>query len=114
MNKLDALEADEPDRLAVLSNKFPGSLFISALQGEGIEPLLEKIEDMLKRQETHVRVRIPYAEGAALAKFYEVAAIEDEQHTEAYTELVGWLDREHLSQFTPYLVEDGSFGNREA
>jgi GTP-binding protein HflX len=114
MNKLDALEADEPDRLAALRNRFPGSLFISALEGEGIEPLLRRIESMLKEQEAHVRVRIPYAEGAALAKFYEVASIEDEQHTEAYTELVGWLDREHVGQFAEYLVEDGGSGDREA
>lgn len=114
MNKLDALQADEPDRVSVLENRFPGSLFISALQGEGIEPLLRQIESKLKRQETRVRVRIPYADGAALAKFYDVAVIEGEQHAENFTELVGRLDREHVSQFASYLVEDGDVGGGRA
>ncbi len=51
-------------------------------------------------------VRLPYSEGALISRFYELAIVEKEAHTDEYTELTGTLDREHVNEYQPYIVEN--------
>ncbi|NLH08752.1 MAG: GTPase HflX [Chloroflexi bacterium] len=105
-NKVDLPREEEPEQLDMLRERFPGALFISALHGSGIDSLLEAVENALAELQTRVVVRLPYSEGALISRFYELAIVEKEAHTDEYTELTGTLDREHVNEYQPYIVEN--------
>jgi len=105
-NKVDLTREEEPEQLDMLRERFPGALFISALHGSGIDSLLEAVENALAELQTRVVVRLPYSEGALISRFYELAIVEKEAHTDEYTELTGTLDREHVNEYQPYIVEN--------
>ena len=105
-NKVDLTREEEPEQLDMLRERFPGALFISALHGSGIDSLLEAVENALAELQMRVVVRLPYSEGALISRFYELAIVEKEAHTDEYTELTGTLDREHVNEYQPYIVEN--------
>lgn len=105
-NKVDLTREEEPAQLDMLREQFPEALFISALNGSGIDSLLEAVENALAEMQMRVVVRLPYSEGALISRFYELAIVEKEAHTDEYTELTGTLDREHVNEYQPYIVEN--------
>ncbi len=102
-NKIDMLEGDTNP--IPLEARDPRSVFVSALQGQGIDRLLGIIEKTLSERMVHVRVRMPYTEGKLLADFHEVAIVKAERPREGYIELEGMLRPEHLARFQPYRVK---------
>lgn len=104
-NKVDLANQEDPALLDDLRERFPEAVFVSALTGYGVDTLLAAAEESLSEQQVRVVVRLPYTEGALISHFYEIAIVEDEQHTDEYTQLIGLLDREHLSQYDAYVVE---------
>ncbi len=101
-NKLDLLLEDDPALLPYLRSRFPGGIFISALYGDGLDQLLASVEERLAEQERRIVVRIPYTEGALIARFYEVGTVERETHTTEYVELIGTLDMRYWAEYEPY------------
>lgn len=102
-NKIDLAQRDEPAQLAMLEERYPDALFISALHGTGIGALLLEVEDRVAAAQVRVVVRIPYSEGALISRFYEIGIVEEERHTGEYTELTGTLGREDLAVYEPYI-----------
>ena len=51
----------------------PGSLAISALTGEGLEELRDRIESTFEETLSSLDLLLPYSEGAVLAELHEVA-----------------------------------------
>jgi len=71
-NKIDALD---PDRLDALRHEHPDALFTSAVSGEGLEQLVEHIDDRLRREERRLVVQVPAAEGRSLAILHELSDV---------------------------------------
>ena len=71
LNKIDAVD---PLRRRRLSNRFPGALQLSALTGEGLAELRERIAEQFAGRFEPVRLLIPYEDGRALAELYELGA----------------------------------------
>jgi GTP-binding protein HflX len=69
-NKADRLEPAEANELAI---RDPGSLAISALTGEGLDELRDRIESSFDETLTPVELLLPYSEGAVLAELHELA-----------------------------------------
>ena len=69
-NKADRLD---PDQARELTIRDPGSLAISALTGEGLDQLRDRIESTFEETLTSVELLLPYSEGAVLAELHEVA-----------------------------------------
>jgi GTP-binding protein HflX len=63
----------DDDRRAQLANRHPGAVLLSALTGEGLEALTDRIEDEFARTLDEVELLIPYSEGARLAELHELA-----------------------------------------
>lgn len=103
-NKTDLARQDEPEQLEMLRERFADGLFISALNGEGTDALLSAVEELLAARQVRVVVRLPYTQGALISSFYNLAIVEDEQHTAEYTQLTGTLDREHLGTYEDYII----------
>jgi GTP-binding protein HflX len=70
LNKADLL--DEPEREEARL-RHPEAVLVSALDGEGIESLCERIETAFEDTLAEVELLIPYSEGARLHELHELA-----------------------------------------
>jgi GTP-binding protein HflX len=61
------------DRRAELQHRHPDAVLVSAITGEGIPGLTERIEDEFARTLQPVELLIPYEDGARLAELHEIA-----------------------------------------
>ena len=80
LNKIDLLSAEDRSRLLVGRRDVVG---VSAVTGEGIEELRDRIADEFERTLAAVEVLVPYDEGARLAELHELG---------------GELEREELAE----------------
>jgi len=70
LNKADALEAD---RRSELGFRHPDGVLVSALTGEGLDGLGERIQEEFERTLHPVELLLPFAEGGRLAELHDVA-----------------------------------------
>jgi GTP-binding protein HflX len=104
LNKIDAIDPLGRRRLV---NRYPGALQISALQGEGLGALRERIADRFSDRLRAVRLLIPYEHGRVLADLYELGApIEERVDSAEGVLVVAHLPRREVARFTPYLVSE--------
>ncbi|HET9197490.1 MAG TPA: GTPase HflX [Solirubrobacterales bacterium] len=69
-NKVDLLAEDE---LAETALDHPEAVLVSAQEGEGLDPLRERVEKAFEETLTEVELLIPYSEGGRLHELHEVA-----------------------------------------
>jgi len=70
LNKADLLDEDER-REALLAH--PGAVLVSALDGDGLDELRERVEAAFAETLTEVELLIPYSEGGRLHELHELA-----------------------------------------
>jgi len=70
LNKADLLNDDERHQVELAH---PDAVLVSALDGEGLEPLREKIEAAFEETLAEVELLVPYSEGGRLHELHEVA-----------------------------------------
>jgi GTP-binding protein HflX len=70
LNKVDALDADARTELG---HRHRGVVMVSALTGEGLDELADRVEEAFKATMRPMELLLPYAEGARLAELHEVA-----------------------------------------
>jgi GTP-binding protein HflX len=85
-NKIDLV----PDRglLDLLSERFPGAVFLSVKTGEGIPELLARLEELLTADREEWTVRIPDAEYGLVALLHRRAAVVSESREDDATVVV--------------------------
>ncbi len=69
-NKLDLLDEEERRDLLV---GIPGAIGVSAVTGEGLEKLRDRIETNFEETLREVELLVPYADGSRLSELYELA-----------------------------------------
>jgi GTP-binding protein HflX len=97
LNKIDRLPA--PDAVRPLMGRFPSTVAISALTGEGLERLLDRVERVLQTQMAWLDVHIPYESGELVDLFHRRGLIEREEHTGSGTRVVGRIPRGLVGRF---------------
>jgi GTP-binding protein HflX len=70
LNKADLLD---DDRRAELGYRHPDGVLVSAVTGEGIERLAQRIEEEFQRTLRPIELLLPYEEGSSLAELHDVA-----------------------------------------
>ncbi|HEV7483752.1 MAG TPA: GTPase HflX, partial [Solirubrobacterales bacterium] len=70
LNKADLLSEDERHEVELAH---PGAVLVSAIAGEGLEPLRERIEAAFEETLTEVELLVPYSQGGRLHELHEVA-----------------------------------------
>jgi GTP-binding protein HflX len=70
LNKADLLGDDERHQVELAH---PEAVLVSALDGEGLQPLREKIEAAFEETLAEVELLVPYSEGGRLHELHEVA-----------------------------------------
>jgi GTP-binding protein HflX len=104
VNKIDAADLLLRRRLA---NRFPDALQVSALTGEGVDALRERIAGRFADRFEPVRLLLPYEEGGKLAELYALGAPIDEREDHADGVLVrARLPRRELRRFAEYVVAE--------
>jgi GTP-binding protein HflX len=102
LNKIDAVDSLRRRRLA---NLFPDALQVSALTGEGLDALRERIADRFSDRFEAVRLFLPYEDGGKLAELYSLGAPIEEREDQPDGVLVrARLPRRELRRFARYLV----------
>jgi GTP-binding protein HflX len=72
LNKIDRVAGSERVRLA---RRFPGSVAVSAITGEGVEGLLDAIAEALPDPPVTVEALVPWSRGDLVASLYERAEV---------------------------------------
>jgi GTP-binding protein HflX len=104
LNKVDLLD---PLARRRLSNRFPDALEISAVAGEGLSELKERIAERFADRFEDVRLLVPYDEGRALSDLYALGApIEERRDTENGVLIRARLPHREVRRFAPYLVAE--------
>jgi GTPase len=70
LNKADRLDAD---RRLELSIRYPGSITVSALTGEGLDELTDRIEQEFEATLRPLELLMPYAESGRLSELHDIA-----------------------------------------
>ncbi|HKA66641.1 MAG TPA: GTPase HflX [Solirubrobacterales bacterium] len=70
LNKADLLGEDERHEVAIAH---PGAVLVSAIDGEGLDELREKVEEAFEETLAEVELLVPYSEGGRLHELHEVA-----------------------------------------
>jgi GTP-binding protein HflX len=104
-NKADTIALQERE---FLERRFPGAVFVSALAGEGLEALLERIGEEAAKRSVTLTLLVPYTRGDVVAAAHERAQIVSERHTEAGTQLVIRVPAEVAPAFEPFRAPERS------
>jgi GTP-binding protein HflX len=78
LSKADQIDED---RRSELARRHPDAALVSAHTGEGIEALVQRIEDEFARKLQDVELLIPYEEGSRLAELHEVSGDLEREET---------------------------------
>jgi GTPase len=109
LNKIDQVDPLGRRRLA---NQFPGALQISAVRGDGLEALRERIAARFSDRYEDVRLLLPYEEGGKLAELYALGAPIDERVDGEEGVLVrARLPQREVRRFATYLVAEANEGS---
>ena len=102
LNKIDKL-SDSTRARDVLS-LFPDAVAISALTGEGMPDLLQKIDDVLFENFITISVYLPYQEGGLISQFHQSGIIEHMEHANSGINIRGKIPRRLISLYKPYAL----------
>ncbi len=100
-NKIDMLEPGMRDRLA---RTYPDAVLVSALTGEGIGELVERIAQAAAARDTLIDALIPYDRGDLVALAHRQGRIISEEHGGDGTHLRFYAPAEHAHRFAGFLL----------
>ncbi len=92
----------DAERRAELSHRHPEAVLVSAVTGEGIEALTERIEDEFSRSLQQVDLLIPYAEGGRLAELHTLAGDLEREETPEGVRVVARLPAAAAARYRPF------------
>jgi GTPase len=101
LNKADALDSEAREDVAL---RHPDGVLVSALTGEGLEQLGERIEQEFARGLRDVELLLPYREGGRLAELHEVAGDLEREDTPEGVRVTARLPATVAARFERYAV----------
>ncbi len=100
LNKIDQL--NDPDAALQKMEDFPNAVAISALTGEGIERLLQAVQEQLFESFTPIDVHLPYAEGGLISLFHSQGEVERVEHDSDGVLIRGRIPGRIVAKFSAY------------
>lgn len=102
LNKWDAVEAPE------LALRLPGAVRISALTGDGIEALLQAVEENLPEKTFQVELLLPFAKSGLAAKLREEGAVLSEEYVPEGLRITAQVDSRLYAEVKEYDAGEAS------
>ena len=101
LNKTDAVE---PGAIARLHNLHPEAIPVSALEGDGIDALVDALAERLVSDLALVRLEIPYSRADIVAAAHREGEVVAEKHEESGSVLEVRLPRARLAPFEQFVT----------
>jgi GTP-binding protein HflX len=101
LNKSDAVA---PEAMQRLRNMHPDAVVVSARSGEGIDRLMERLEEAVTPEAKTIEVLIPFDRGDVVAMVHAVGEITSETHEAEGTRIAASIPVRHLSSVEEWLV----------
>ncbi|MDA0745997.1 MAG: GTPase HflX [bacterium] len=98
-NKVDAL--DNPGRRASLEAEYPDGVWVSALNGQGLEDLRMGVYNRLEGERVVLNLQIPQAEGRLLSELHQVGEVLSTRYEGNFVLLEVKLSGSHVQQLLP-------------
>lgn len=105
VNKIDAAD---PLVLAELRHAIDDVVFVSALTGEGIPELEQRVEAFLNSLDAHVQVEIPFSRGDIVARLHEQGTVLSETYGETGTHVDVRLPQSVAAELAEFVVPESS------
>jgi len=102
-NKIDALWEKE-STIADLRLRYPGACFVSARTGEGLPELFARMEAIVERDFTQLRMLIPHDRYDLVARIHREGGVRKEEVRDDGTYVVGSLPDRLISTLEPYFL----------
>ncbi len=94
----------ESERRAELAHRHPDALLVSALTGEGIPALIERIQVEFARRLFDVELLVPYEEGGRLAELHELAGDLEREDTPDGVRVSARLPASVAARYAPFAL----------
>jgi GTP-binding protein HflX len=93
-----------PDRRTELENRHRDAVLVSAITGEGIPAVIERIEEEFARTLEEIELLIPYEEGARVAELHEIAGDLEREETPEGVRVVVRLAPNVAARYSPFVL----------
>ena len=100
----------DDERRGELMRRHEGAVLVSAVTGEGIPELVERIEDEFARSLREVQLLIPYHEGGRLAELHELAGDLEREETQDGVRVVARLPAAIAARYEPFALSARASG----
>jgi GTP-binding protein HflX len=94
----------DDERRAELLRRHPGAVLVSAVTGEGLDTLVQRIEEEFARTLQDVELLIPFQEGARLAELHQVAGDLEREDTADGVRVLARLPAAVAARYQPYAL----------
>jgi GTP-binding protein HflX len=94
----------DPDRRAELGHRHPDAVLVSAVTGEGLDALRERIEQEFARTLHDVDLLIPYGDGNRLAELHHIAGDLEREETPDGVRVHARLPATVAARYQPFTV----------
>jgi len=101
LNKTDLLDGGQQANESL--HGFQDAVAISAMSGDGLNLLLERIDDVLYRTFISVSIKLPYAQGQLISLFHENGQVDQIKYGEKGVELKGRLPIRLLARYQEFI-----------
>jgi GTP-binding protein HflX len=108
LNKADVLDEERREELRFAH---PDGVLVSALTGEGIEELGERIEDAFRETLRPVDLLLPFEEGGRLAELHEIAGELERTDTPEGVRVRGRVPATVAERYARFAVANGAASN---
>jgi GTP-binding protein HflX len=94
----------DDERRTELQRRHPGAVLVSAVTGEGIDALEQRIEDEFARALQDVELLIPFQEGARLAELHAIAGDLEREETPDGVRVLARLPAAVAARYQPFAL----------
>ena len=102
LNKCD--KCTELSSKLMFRAKFGGTVAISALDGRGVENLIEELEKLALAGKRYCVFHIPYSEQGIISQLYQVATVEETVYENDYITVCAVADAKVIGQYKKYIA----------
>ena len=101
-NKMDKLNGG--GALNRFQEKFPHSVGISAMSGEGVSQLLAELGTQLRPTREFLDLRIPHEQSAVIARLHKVGQVVERRYNSRTARFKVRIPPQHHAEFAPYIL----------
>jgi len=101
-NKVD--KVSDPSALFALRRHFPDAVSVSALSGEGMDELIERLSEFVAKGSMTVELRLPSARPDLLARLHREGTVREAHYEHDFTSVVATIPTRSLEVFAAFLA----------